>query len=195
MGGASGETEEKEVFTDEPEIEEEKEQPATTAGVPEVENGFSDGENVCGLVDNGTAAENINQGQKHTVHIKNVEPFPIERQTIVDIINNHDGTVTIGVDPDVYIGDQKDTGKYKVMYYQTSVGIGTDGKNPESNDTQQMFPNNQYLYVTSAYMNEQKYEKAKQIMEKRFGKPGLRRQYADAFSFVENSCKQEIPTL
>ena len=147
-GGASGETEEKEVFTDEPEIEEEKEQPATTAGVPEVENGFSDGENVCGLVDNGTAAENINQGQKHTVHIKNVEPFPIERQTIVDIINNHDGTVTIGVDPDVYIGDQKDTGKYKVMYYQTSVGIGgTDGKNPECNDTQQMIPNNQYLYV------------------------------------------------
>ena len=147
-GGASGETEEKEVFTDEPEIEEEKEQPATTAGAPEVENGFSDGENVCGLVDNGTAAENINQGQKHTVHIKNVEPFPIERQTIVDIINNHDGTVTIGVDPDVYIGDQKDTGKYKVMYYQTSVGIGgTDGKNPECNDTQQMIPNNQYLYV------------------------------------------------
>lgn len=146
-GGASGETEEKEVFTDEPEVEEEKEQPATTAGVPEVENGFSDGENVCGLVDNGTAAENINQGQKHIVHIKNVEPFPIERQTIVDIINNHDGTVTIGVDPDVYIGDQKDTGKYKVMYYQASVGIGTDGKNPESNDTQQMFRNNQYLYV------------------------------------------------
>ena len=88
--GAYGETEEKEVFTDEPEIEEEKEQPATTAGVPEVENGFSDGENVCGLVDNGTAAENINQGQKHIVHIKNVEPFPIERQTIVDIINYHD---------------------------------------------------------------------------------------------------------
>lgn len=146
-GGASGETEEKEVFTDEPEVEEEKEQPATTAGVPEVENGFSDGENVCGLVDNGTAAENINQGQKHIVHIKNVEPFPIERQTIVDIINNHDGTVTIGVDPDVYIGDQKDTGKYKAMYYQVSVGIGTDGKNPESNDTQQMFRNNQYLYV------------------------------------------------
>lgn len=146
-GGASGETEEKAVFTDEPEVEKEKEQPVAAAGVPEVENGFSDGENVCGLVDNDTAAENINQGQKHIVHIKNVEPFPIERQTIVDIINNHDGTVTIGVDPDVYIGDQKDTGKYKVMYYQASVGIGTDGKNPESNDTQQMFRNNQYLYV------------------------------------------------
>ena len=42
-GGASGESEKKEEFTDEPEIEEEKEQPATTAGVPEVENGFSDG--------------------------------------------------------------------------------------------------------------------------------------------------------
>lgn len=42
---------------------------------------------------------------------------------------------------------KKDTGKYKVMYCQASVGIGTDGKNPESNDTQQMFRNNQYLYV------------------------------------------------
>ena len=64
-GGASGETEEKAVFTDEPEVEKEKEQPVAAAGVPEVENGFSDGENVCGLVDNDTAAENINQGQKH----------------------------------------------------------------------------------------------------------------------------------
>lgn len=76
-----------------------------------MENGSVTEKNVCGLVDNGTAAENINQGQKHIVHIKNVEPFPIERQTIVDIINNHDGTVTIGVDPDVYIGDQKGYGK------------------------------------------------------------------------------------
>lgn len=148
MGGASGETEEKAVFTDEPEVEKEKEQPVAAAGVPEVENGFSDGENVCGLVDNDTAAENINQGQKHRVNIKNVDPFPIERQTIVDIINNHDGTVTIGVDPDVYIGDQKDTGKYKVMYYQSYATIdGTLGKNPESNDTTQMYSNNQYLDV------------------------------------------------
>ena len=147
-GGASGETEEKAVFTDEPEVEKEKEQPVAAAGVPEVENGFSDGENVCGLVDNDTAAENINQGQKHRVNIKNVDPFPIERQTIVDIINNHDGTVTIGVDPDVYIGDQKDTGKYKVMYYQSYATIdGTLGKNPESNDTTQMYSNNQYLDV------------------------------------------------
>lgn len=127
------------VFTDEPEIEEEKETPVAAAGVPEVENGFSDGENVRGLVDNDTAAENINQGKKHTVRIQNVDPFPIERQTIVDIINNHDGTVTIGVDPDVYIGDQKDTGKYTVRYYQESVEIdGTYGKNPESKDTSQM---------------------------------------------------------
>ena len=119
------------VFTDEPEIEEKKETPVAAAGVPEVENGFSDGENVRGLVDNDTAAENINQGKKHTVRIQNVDPFPIERQTIVDIINNHDGTVTIGVDPDVYIGDQKDTGKYTVRYYQESVEIyGTYGKNP-----------------------------------------------------------------
>ena len=138
-GEASGASEEKEVFTDEPEVEEEKEQPVAAAGVPEVENGFSDGENVCGLVDNDTAAENINQGQKHRVNIKNVDPFPIERQTIVDIINNHDGTVTIGVDPDVYIGDQKDTGKYTVRYYQGSDEIdGTYGKNPESKDTSQM---------------------------------------------------------
>lgn len=65
----------------------------------------------------------------------------------------------------------------------------------EKKDPRIIWDNNQYLYVTSAYMNEQKFEKAKQIMENRFGKPGLRRQYADAFSFVENSCKQEIPTL
>ena len=65
----------------------------------------------------------------------------------------------------------------------------------EKKDPRIIWDNNQYLYVTSAYMNEQKYEKAKQIMEKRFGKPGLRRQYAAAFLFVENSCKQEIPTL
>ena len=146
--GASGEAEKKEEFTDEPEVEEEKEQPVAAAGVPEVENGFSDGENVCGLVDNDTAAKNINQGQKHTVHIKNVDPFPIEQQTIVDIINNHDGTVTIGVDPDVYIGDQKDAGKYKVMHYQASVTVGgTGGKNPECNDTSQMNLYRQYLSV------------------------------------------------
>ena len=34
--GASGEAEKKEKFTDEPEIEEEKEQPVAAAGVPEV---------------------------------------------------------------------------------------------------------------------------------------------------------------
>lgn len=60
-GGASGESEKKEEFTDEPEIEEEKEQPATTAGVPEVENGFSDG-----ILD---AAQDTSATTKHTVKI------------------------------------------------------------------------------------------------------------------------------
>ena len=65
----------------------------------------------------------------------------------------------------------------------------------EKKDPRIIWDNNQYLYVTSAYINEQKFEKARQVMENRFGKPGLRRQYADAFSFVENSCKQKIPSL
>ena len=161
-GEASGASEEKEVFTDEPEVEEEKEQSVAAAGVPEVKNGFSDGENVCGLVDNGTAAENINQGIKHTVHIQNVAPFPIEEQPIVDIINNHDGTVTIGVDPDIYIGNKKDTEKYKVMYYQAAIHVdGTSGMNPESNNGGQMFLSGQYspvpvdrkIRITAKYIN------------------------------------------
>ena len=61
MGGHPGESEKKEEFTDEPEIEEEKEQPATTAGVPEVENGFSDG-----ILD---AAQDTSATTKHTVKI------------------------------------------------------------------------------------------------------------------------------
>ena len=113
-------------------------------------------------MDNVTAAENINQGQKYTVRIKNAEPFPIERQTIVDIINNHDGTVTIGVDPDVYIGDQKDTGKYKVMYSQASmeISVTAEQKNPESKDSQHMYPGkyssvpvNRKIEINNKYIN------------------------------------------
>lgn len=56
----------------------------------------------------------------------------------------------------------------------------------ENKNPQIIWDNNQFLYVASAYVNEQKIEEAKQVIEKRFGKPGLRKQYADAFSFIEN---------
>ena len=85
-GGASGESEKKEEFTDEPEIEEEKEQPATTAGVPEVENGFSDG-----ILD---AAQDTSATTKHTVKIDTSPSYKIGTDTIYDVINNHDGTLT-----------------------------------------------------------------------------------------------------
>ena len=77
-GGASGESEKKEEFTDEPEIEEEKEQPATTAGVPEVENGFSDG-----ILD---AAQDTSATTKHTVKI---DTSPSYKTGICYVIGNY----------------------------------------------------------------------------------------------------------
>ena len=89
-GGASGETEEKEVFTDEPEVEKEKEQPVAAAGVPEVENGFSDG-----ILD---AAQDTSVTTKHTVTIDTSSSYKIGTDTMYDVINNHDGTLTVGED-------------------------------------------------------------------------------------------------
>lgn len=86
--GASGETEEKAVFTDEPEVEKEKEQPASTAGVPEVEDGFSDE-----ILD---TAQDTSATQKHTVTIDTSPSYKIGTDKIYDVTNNHDGTLTVG---------------------------------------------------------------------------------------------------
>ena len=92
-GGASGESEKKEEFTDEPEIEEEKEQPVAAAGVPEVENGFTDG-----TLD---AAQDTSATTKHTVTIDTSPSYKIGTDTMYDVINNHDGTLTVGENPEI----------------------------------------------------------------------------------------------
>lgn len=56
----------------------------------------------------------------------------------------------------------------------------------ENKDKRIIWDNNQYLYIASAYVNEYKYKEAYQVIEKRFGKPGLRKQYKEAFSFFVN---------
>ena len=128
-GGASGETEEKEVFTDEPEIEEEKEQPATTAGVPEVENGFTDG-----TLD---AAQDTSATTKHTVKIDTSPSYKIGTDTIYDVINNHDGTLTVGEDPEIIASSGELSKGYSIKYKsQNNIMPYAQyhSKNPESND-------------------------------------------------------------
>ena len=127
--GASGEAEKKEEFTDEPEIEEEKEQPATTAGVPEVENGFSDG-----ILD---AAQDTSATTKHTVKIDTSPSYKIGTDTIYDVINNHDGTLTVGEDPEIIASSGELSKGYSIKYKsQNNIMPYAQyhSKNPESND-------------------------------------------------------------
>ena len=129
MGGASGESEKKEEFTDEPEIEEEKEQPATTAGVPEVENGFSDG-----ILD---AAQDTSATTKHTVKIDTSPSYKIGTDTIYDVINNHDGTLTVGEEPEIIASSGELSKGYSIKYKsQNNIMPYAQyhSKNPESND-------------------------------------------------------------
>lgn len=129
MGGASGESEKKEEFTDEPEIEEEKEQPATTAGVPEVENGFSDG-----ILD---AAQDTSATTKHTVKIDTSPSYKIGTDTIYDVINNHDWTLTVGEDPEIIASSGELSKGYSIKYKsQNNIMPYAQyhSKNPESND-------------------------------------------------------------
>ena len=127
--GASGESEKKEEFTDEPEIEEEKEQPATTAGVPEVENGFSDG-----ILD---AAQDTSATTKHTVKIDTSPSYKIGTDTIYDVINNHDWTLTVGEDPEIIASSGELSKGYSIKYKsQNNIMPYAQyhSKNPESND-------------------------------------------------------------
>ena len=129
MGGASGETEEKEVFTDEPEIEEEKETPVAAAGVPEVEDGFSDG-----ILD---AAQDTSVTTKHTVTIDTSPSYKIGTDTMYDVINNHDGTLTVGVDPKIIASSGVLNKTYSIKYRSQKNIIPYaqyHSENPESNN-------------------------------------------------------------
>ena len=126
--GASGEAEKKEEFTDEPEIEEEKEKPVAAVGVPEVENGFSDG-----ILD---AAQDTSVTMKHTVTIDTSPSYKIGTDTIYDVINNHDGTLTVGEDPEIIASSGKLNKKYSIKYRSEKriSDYAQNVKNPESND-------------------------------------------------------------
>ena len=126
--GASGEAEKKEEFTDEPEIEEEKEKPVAAVGVPEVENGFSDG-----TLD---AAQDTSVTTKHTVTIDTSPSYKIGTDTIYDVINNHDGTLTVGEDPEIIASSGKLNKKYSIKYRSEKriSDYAQNVKNPESND-------------------------------------------------------------
>ena len=128
-GGASGEAEKKEEFTDEPEIEEEKEKPVAAAGVPEVENGFSDG-----TLD---AAQDTSATTKHTVKIDTSPNYKIGTDTMYDVTNNHDGTLTVGEKPEI-IGSLGQLSKgYSIKYRseKDNLDYALSGfKNPEFGD-------------------------------------------------------------
>ena len=41
------------------------------------------------------------------------------------------------------------------------------------------------INLASAYVNNHKLKEANQVIEKRFGKPGMRKQYKEVFEFLE----------
>lgn len=138
-GGASGESEKKEEFTDEPEIEEEKEQPVAAAGVPEVENGFSDG-----IQD---AAQDTSATTKHTVTIDTSPSYKIGTDTIYDVINNHDGTLTVGENPEIIASSGKLSKKYSIKYRGESIDYAPSLKNPELNNDSQWYPIKKLYFI------------------------------------------------
>ena len=56
----------------------------------------------------------------------------------------------------------------------------------EKMDNRLIWDDQQYISVASAYINRQEYEKAYQVIEKRFGKLGARKRYGKAFDFFND---------
>ena len=146
--GASGESEKKEEFTDEPEIEEEKEKPVAAAGVPEVENGFSDG-----TLD---AAQDTSATTKHTVTIDTSPSYKIGTDTMYDVINNHDGTLTVGVDPEIKASLGQLSKGYSIKYRSEKDNIDYTLsllKNPELNDDSKWYPIKRLSFIPERKIN------------------------------------------
>ena len=150
--GASGETEEKAVFTDEPEVEKEKEQPASTAGVPEVEDGFSDE-----ILD---TAQDTSATQKHTVTIDTSSSYNIGTDKIYDVTNNHDGTLTVGEDPEIKGAPNTLSKQYSIKYQETDAyrHYMVNSRNPESPSETYIgllpatnIPDQKIINITSTY--------------------------------------------
>ena len=96
--------------------------------MPEVENGFTDG-----TLD---AAQDTSATTKHTVTIDTSPSYKIGTDTIYDVINNHDGTLTVGEDPEIIASSGKLNKKYSIKYRSEKriSDYAQNVKNPESND-------------------------------------------------------------
>ena len=55
----------------------------------------------------------------------------------------------------------------------------------EIKDKRIIWDDNQYLYIAAAYLNEHELKKAKEVIENRFGKKGLRKKYNEVFEYFE----------
>lgn len=56
----------------------------------------------------------------------------------------------------------------------------------ENKDKRIIWDDNQYLYIAAAYLNEHELIKAKEVIENRFSKKGLRNKYKEVFGYFEN---------
>ena len=56
----------------------------------------------------------------------------------------------------------------------------------ENKDKRIIWDDNQYLYIAAAYLNNHDLNKAKEVIEKRFCKKGLRNKYKEVFEYFEN---------
>lgn len=56
----------------------------------------------------------------------------------------------------------------------------------ENNDKRIIWDDNQYLYIAAAYLNNHDLNKAKEVIENRFGKKGSRNKYKEVFEYFEN---------
>ena len=56
----------------------------------------------------------------------------------------------------------------------------------ENKDERIIWDDNQYLYIAAAYLNEHELIKAKEVIENRFSKKGLRNKYKEVFEYFEN---------
>ena len=56
----------------------------------------------------------------------------------------------------------------------------------ENKDKRIIWDDNQYLYIAATYFNNHDLNKAKEVIENRFGKKGLRNRYKEVFDYFEN---------
>jgi len=56
----------------------------------------------------------------------------------------------------------------------------------ENKDKRIIWDDNQYLYIAATYLNNHDLNKAKEVIENRFGKKGLRKKYNEVIKYFEN---------